>query len=76
MRRFSPESLIQEVGVLNSGSRIVILVAGRTSEEHLALGDLFIDGDLPETDLHIFSSKYGFLLLSIFLQNACIGVSN
>jgi hypothetical protein len=31
MRRFSPESLIQE-GVVNSGSRIVILVAGRTRD--------------------------------------------
>jgi hypothetical protein len=34
---------------------------GKTREEHYALGDLFIDADLPETDLHIFSSKYGFL---------------
>jgi len=34
---------------------------GKSREEHYALGDLFIDSDLPETDFHIFFSEYGFL---------------
>src|SRR5260370_34696139 len=34
---------------------------GRTRDEQYALGDLHVDGQLAETDLHIFSSAYGFL---------------
>ena len=34
---------------------------GKSREENYALGDLFIDADLPETDFHIFFSEYGFL---------------
>src|SRR5260370_1031478 len=34
---------------------------GKTREEQYALGDLHIDGELAETDLHIFSSEHGFL---------------
>jgi 2-polyprenyl-6-methoxyphenol hydroxylase-like FAD-dependent oxidoreductase len=34
---------------------------GKTRDESYALGDLYIDGDLTETDFHIFSSKYGFM---------------
>ena len=34
---------------------------GKTRDEHYALGDLHIDGELAETDLHIFSSAHGFL---------------
>jgi len=34
---------------------------GKTRDEQYALGDLHIDGELAETDLHIFSSKHGFL---------------
>src|SRR4029077_12775210 len=34
---------------------------GKSREEQYALGDLHIDGELAETDLHIFSSAHGFL---------------
>ena len=34
---------------------------GKTREETYALGDLYIDGDLPDSDFHIFSSTYGFM---------------
>jgi len=34
---------------------------GNTRDEQYALGDLHIDGELAETDLHIFSSAHGFL---------------
>lgn len=34
---------------------------GHTREERYALGDLLIDGDLPDTDFHIFSSEHGFM---------------
>ena len=34
---------------------------GKTLDESYALGDLHIDGDLPETDFHIFSSEHGFM---------------
>ncbi len=34
---------------------------GKTLNQHYALGDLHIDGDLPETDFHIFSSEHGFM---------------
>ena len=35
--------------------------AGKTREEQYVLGDLYIDGDLPSTDFHIFSSEHGFM---------------
>lgn len=41
-------------------STLAIEFKGKSREEHYALGDLFIDGDLSETDFHIFS-EYGFL---------------
>lgn len=34
---------------------------GKTLQENYALGDLYIDGDIPETDLNIFSSEHGFM---------------
>jgi hypothetical protein len=37
--------------------------AGRTLPSDYALGDLHIDGDLPATDLHIFSSEHGLLAM-------------
>ena len=36
---------------------------GRTLDEQYALGDLHIDGDLAESDFHIFSSPFGFMAL-------------
>jgi len=34
---------------------------GKTLDQEYVLGDLHIDGDLPQTDLHIFSSIHGFM---------------
>lgn len=34
---------------------------GKTLEENYALGDVYIDSDLAETDFHIFSSEHGFM---------------
>lgn len=34
---------------------------GKTPDENYALGDLYIDGDLPPSDFHIFSSEHGFM---------------
>ena len=34
---------------------------GKTLNESYALGDLHIAGDLPESDIHIFSSEHGFM---------------
>jgi 2-polyprenyl-6-methoxyphenol hydroxylase-like FAD-dependent oxidoreductase len=34
---------------------------GKALEENYALGDFYLDGDLPETDMHIFSSEHGFM---------------
>ncbi|MDB5311090.1 MAG: hypothetical protein JWO38_5292 [Gemmataceae bacterium] len=34
---------------------------GKTRDEQYALGDLHIDGELVETDFHIFSSEHGFM---------------
>ncbi|MFT4112777.1 FAD-dependent monooxygenase [Silvibacterium sp.] len=35
--------------------------AGKTRDEDYALGDFYLDGELPSTDFHIFSSQHGFL---------------
>jgi 2-polyprenyl-6-methoxyphenol hydroxylase-like FAD-dependent oxidoreductase len=40
---------------------LVLPFEGKTRDEQYALGDLHIDGELAETDLHIFSSAHGFL---------------
>jgi 2-polyprenyl-6-methoxyphenol hydroxylase-like FAD-dependent oxidoreductase len=34
---------------------------GKTLDEQYALGDLHIDGDLADSDFHIFSSEHGFM---------------
>ncbi len=34
---------------------------GKTLDEQYALADLDIDGELPDTDFHIFSSSHGFM---------------
>jgi 2-polyprenyl-6-methoxyphenol hydroxylase-like FAD-dependent oxidoreductase len=42
---------------------------GKSHVEAYALGDLHIDGDLVETDFHIFSSEHGFM--SMFPMGGC-----
>jgi 2-polyprenyl-6-methoxyphenol hydroxylase-like FAD-dependent oxidoreductase len=34
---------------------------GHTRDEQYALGDLLVAGDLPDSDIHIFSSDHGFM---------------
>jgi 2-polyprenyl-6-methoxyphenol hydroxylase-like FAD-dependent oxidoreductase len=34
---------------------------GKSLEEQYALGDFYVDGDLSDSDLHIFSSEHGFM---------------
>jgi 2-polyprenyl-6-methoxyphenol hydroxylase-like FAD-dependent oxidoreductase len=34
---------------------------GKALEENYALGDLYVGGELTETDFHIFSSEHGFM---------------
>ena len=34
---------------------------GKSHPESYALGDLHVDGDLPSSDLHVFSSEHGFM---------------
>ena len=34
---------------------------GKSLDEQYALGDFYIDGDLSESDFHVFSSEHGFL---------------
>jgi 2-polyprenyl-6-methoxyphenol hydroxylase-like FAD-dependent oxidoreductase len=34
---------------------------GKSLEEQYALGDFYIDSELPDSDLHVFSSEHGFL---------------
>ncbi len=34
---------------------------GRTLDEQYALGDLYLTGELPENDFHIYSSEHGFM---------------
>ena len=34
---------------------------GKALQEQYALGDFYVDSDLTETDMHIFSSEYGFM---------------
>jgi 2-polyprenyl-6-methoxyphenol hydroxylase-like FAD-dependent oxidoreductase len=36
---------------------------GKTLPEDYALGDLYLDGDLPAREFHIFSSTHGFLAM-------------
>jgi 2-polyprenyl-6-methoxyphenol hydroxylase-like FAD-dependent oxidoreductase len=62
LEEFEPSYMIDAEGAHSIiRSTLGMEFKGKSREEHYALGDLFIDGDLPETDLHIFSSKYGFL---------------
>lgn len=34
---------------------------GKALQEDYALGDFYVEGELPQTDMHIFSSQYGFM---------------
>jgi 2-polyprenyl-6-methoxyphenol hydroxylase-like FAD-dependent oxidoreductase len=42
-------------------SSLPLQFKGKALAEQYALGDLSVDGDLAETDIHLFSSAYGFL---------------
>ena len=57
-----PEYLIDSEGA-HSISRTTLNLAfeGKTREESYVLGDLYVEGDLADSDFHIFSSEHGFL---------------
>jgi 2-polyprenyl-6-methoxyphenol hydroxylase-like FAD-dependent oxidoreductase len=63
LEEFEPSYLIDAGGAHSIiRSTLGIQFKGKTREERYALGDVDgVDGDLPETDLHLFSSEYGFL---------------
>ncbi len=42
-------------------STLGLQFSGKTLEENYALGDLHIEGDLADSDFHIFSSDHGFM---------------
>jgi hypothetical protein len=46
-----------QYGARDAGPRF----EGKSLTEQYALGDLHIDGDLPDSDVHVFSSEHGFL---------------
>jgi 2-polyprenyl-6-methoxyphenol hydroxylase-like FAD-dependent oxidoreductase len=62
LEEVSCEYLIDSEGA-HSISRMTLNLQfeGKTREENHALGDLYVDGDLPTTDFHIFSSQVGFM---------------
>jgi 2-polyprenyl-6-methoxyphenol hydroxylase-like FAD-dependent oxidoreductase len=62
LEEFEPSYLIDAEGAHSIIRSILGMeFKGKSREEHYALGDLFIDADLPETNFHIFFSEYGFL---------------
>jgi 2-polyprenyl-6-methoxyphenol hydroxylase-like FAD-dependent oxidoreductase len=64
LEEFEPSYLIGAEGAHSIiRSTLGMEFKGKSREEHYALGDLFIDADLPETNFHIFFSEYGFLVL-------------
>ena len=56
------EYLIDSEGAHSvSRTTLNLQFSGKTRAEDYALGDLYIDGDIPDSDFHIFSSQYGFM---------------
>jgi 2-polyprenyl-6-methoxyphenol hydroxylase-like FAD-dependent oxidoreductase len=44
-----------------SRSTLNLQFEGKTRVEDYVLGDVYVEGDLPSTDFHIFSSQHGFM---------------
>src|SRR5258707_5308800 len=62
LERFECSYLVDAEGAHSTARASVGLhFEGKSLVEDYALGDLHIDGDLVETDFHIFSSEHGFL---------------
>jgi 2-polyprenyl-6-methoxyphenol hydroxylase-like FAD-dependent oxidoreductase len=62
LKQFECSYLIDAEGAHSTARGTIGLhFEGKSLVEEYALGDLHIDGDLVETDLHIFSSEHGFL---------------
>jgi 2-polyprenyl-6-methoxyphenol hydroxylase-like FAD-dependent oxidoreductase len=62
LEEFGPSYLIGAEGAHSIiRSTLGMEFKGKSREEHYALGDLFIDADLQETDFHIFSDVSGSL---------------
>jgi 2-polyprenyl-6-methoxyphenol hydroxylase-like FAD-dependent oxidoreductase len=61
LKRFECSYLIAAEGAHSTARGTVGLhFEGKSLVEEYALGDLHIDGELVETDVHIFSSEHGF----------------
>ena len=64
LQKFECSYLVDAEGAHSTARGTVGLhFEGKTHVEDYALGDLHIDGDLVETDFHIFSSQHGFISL-------------
>ncbi|HWC19102.1 MAG TPA: FAD-dependent monooxygenase, partial [Terriglobales bacterium] len=64
LERFECSYLIDAEGAHSTARGTLGLhFEGKSHAEDYALGDLHIDGDLVETDFHIFSSEHGFMSL-------------
>jgi 2-polyprenyl-6-methoxyphenol hydroxylase-like FAD-dependent oxidoreductase len=62
LERFECSYLIDAEGAhSNARGTVGLHFEGKTHVEDYALGDLHIDGELVETDFHIFSSEHGFM---------------
>jgi 2-polyprenyl-6-methoxyphenol hydroxylase-like FAD-dependent oxidoreductase len=62
LERFECSYIIDAEGAHSTvRSTVGLEFEGKALEENYALGDLHLDGDLVETDFHIFSSEFGFL---------------
>ncbi len=64
LEQFECSYLIDAEGAHSTARGTVGLhFVGKSLVEDYALGDLHVDGDLIETDFHIFSSEHGFISL-------------
>ena len=62
LERFDCPYMIEAEGAHSKARTTLDLeFEGRSLVEDYALGDLYIDGDLVDSDFHIFSSEHGFM---------------
>lgn len=62
LENFECSYLIDAEGAHSTGRGTVGLqFEGKSLQEDYALGDLYLDGDLADSDFHIFSSEHGFM---------------
>ena len=62
VEQFACSYLISAEGAHSTARQTLDLpFEGKSLDEQYALGDFYIDGDLDESDFHVFSSEHGFL---------------